>query len=83
MVSLQRNPFTWDKQNVGKTMNSTVISFKLLSEGRELAVNNLPSGDEFILEIPTPSATLVSRVMLKYPKAFTRLAAYHHYSNNT
>ena len=77
MVSLQRNPFTWDKQNIGKTMNSTVTSFKLLSEGKELAVNNLPSGDEFILELPTPSATLVSRVMLKHPKTLARLPAYY------
>ena len=55
-----RNPHTWDTGNVGKIITPTVSSLKFLSEEQEIKVNQLPAGNEMILEIPTPATRMVS-----------------------
>ena len=68
MISLKRNPFSWDKQNIGKILTPTVTNVKLLSDGKQLHVVNIPANDELYMEIPTPKTTLVSKLTLKYTK---------------
>ena len=60
LVSLKRNPFTWDRQSIGKMLTPTITNVKLLSDQKEINVKNMPPGDELRVEIPTPKTSLVS-----------------------
>lgn len=59
MISLLRNPYTWDKQNVGNILTPTTTNVKFISNGTDMVVQNLPSGEEVIAEMATPMTELV------------------------
>ena len=64
MISLKRNPLTWDKQSIGRILTPTITSVKLFLDGRELNVKKIPTGDELRVEIPTPNTVMVSESVL-------------------
>ena len=59
MVTLSRNPYTWGKNGIGKVLTPTVSSVKYSFNNEELKVNKLTSGDELVVQIPTPNTELV------------------------
>lgn len=61
MVTLLRNPYTWGKNGIGKILTPTVSSIHYSFDNKEMKVNNLPSGDELVVQIPTPNTEVVSK----------------------
>ena len=59
MVTLSRNPYTWGKNGIGQVLTPTVSSVKYSFNNKEMKVNDLISGDELIVQIPTPKTELV------------------------
>lgn len=81
MITLQRNPYTWDKSNIGKILSPITTSIQYLSDGKELPVKNLSLGDEVVYEVPTPGTPLVSCYdIYKYISPFSiQKKALHHF----
>eukprot|EP00112_Aurelia_sp_Birch-Aquarium-sp1_P002284 Seg1249.12 transcript_id=Seg1249.12/GoldUCD/mRNA.D3Y31 product="Polycystic kidney disease protein 1-like 2" protein_id=Seg1249.12/GoldUCD/D3Y31 len=61
MVTLLRNPYAWGKSGIGKVLTPTVSSLKYTYNNNEMKVNNLPSHDQLVVQIPTPKTELVTK----------------------
>ena len=76
MVSLAKNPYTWDKEGTGKLISPTIPSAKFVADGSEMVVQNLPPGEETIVEVQTPSIKFVSSKLsfLNHVHSYTTLS---------
>ncbi len=60
MVTLLRNPHILDQENIGKSLTPTISSLKFISGDKEMSIANLSNEDQMIIEIPNPTASMVS-----------------------
>ena len=60
MITLLRNPYLWDKDNIGNVLSPTTTKMQFSLNGTEIPVKDLPPKEELMIETMTPEGKLVS-----------------------